>query len=192
VLREFAVLFAAMLPVASVYIKPWHEGLFFWVTVFAAIVPARRVAPRWINAAGWTAMGTMVAVHIVWAAQSVAYDIRAPFTGSKAAAAYIRRHALERVYGAGVRCVEIQPYFSSNVFANAPGGTTFWDMTKPNVWRLDGGADYVVACSTAKDPAADAVRARGDYREIAQFRGGYSWKERYLIESTEFAIFARR
>ncbi len=188
VLLELAVLTAVMLPVASMYFARWHEGLFFWAAAFALLLPARSASPRLLSAAGWTIVAAVFALHVLWTAQSLAYDVRAPFTGSRAAARFIADHGLvrKRLATAGLRCTELQPYFPRR---DAPA---FWDWTQPAVWNVPADADVVVTCSgyRADHLYGAAMRRRADYRELASFRGGYFWKDR-IAEETEFAIFER-
>lgn len=214
-LLELAVLFAALLPVASMYFARWHDGLFFWAIVFVILLPARETpASTVVDRAGWAIVAVMLAVHCVWTARSLFYDVRFNYTAARDAAVFVRDHGIDRtrLFGAGVRCLELQPYFQKNIFANwsAPGGGAFWNWSRGNRWpypepapqlgemsrwlqdQLGQRPDYVVTASGFRSDAfyRALLRRRPDYREIGKFRGGLYWKDR-VIEGMDFSIFQR-
>ena len=213
---ELIVLFAALLPVSAMYFSHWHEGLFFWVFVFVLLLPPRTERTPLLRVAGWTVVGWMLALHCLWTALSLAYDVRANFTGSRDAAAYIRAHGIEkrRLFGAGIRSIELQPYFASNIFSNhqTPQHAAFWDWSRANPWpyappgvapdrrrmsawfaaQLAARPAYFLAASGFKADGAYAAALYRDpnYRELATFSGGLFWKDR-VAERIDFTLFER-
>lgn len=215
VILEFLVLFASLLPVSSMYFARWHEGLFFWATVFVLLIPPETVAVRSpIAIAGWCAVGVMIFMQCLWSAESLVYDARMNFTGSRDAARFIASHGIDRtrLFGAGVRCLELQPYFPANVFANyrTTDGGAYWNWTRANPWpfpliqpdlpsmarwlqaQLDGRPDYFITAAgfRADHLYAATLRQRPDYRELQQFHGGFFWKDR-VVERIDFSLFER-
>lgn len=214
VLLELVVLFAALLPISSMFFSRWHEGLFFWAIVFVLLLPARAERTPLLRIAGCTVMAGILALHCYWTARSLAYDIGSNFTGSRDAAAYIRTHGIDktRLFGAGMRCLEVQPYFASNLFANykTQGDKPFWNWSHANPWpypnlepnyavmsrwlhaQLAARPDFFLASSGFRGEGSYAVtlRGRSDYREVARFSGGLFWKDR-VLEHIDFALFQR-
>src|ERR1044071_778593 len=127
-------------------LQPVARGsLFFHPHAGAAVSYSRPVANRRLRHAVTIVFALVLVRHIYWTASSYAYDATSAMTGSGAAAKYIREHHLDRtrLYGAGVRCIEVQPYFASNVFGNqrTQGGASFWDFSERNPWPYPGWLD---------------------------------------------------
>src|SRR6185436_11633228 len=70
--------------------------------------------------------------------RSYSFDLQAPYSGSQAAAEFIKSHGIDRarLFGAGFPCLGIEPYFEKNVFANYKtyGNFTFWDWSRKTPW----------------------------------------------------------
>ncbi|PYQ26759.1 MAG: hypothetical protein DMF56_22525 [Acidobacteria bacterium] len=219
-LLVFLIPTAAMLPVAALYFGLWHEGLFFFVLLFALFVAWQRTPAsperRSLDFAVLCILSIVLLRHIQWAAQSIRYDATQPFTGSRETAEFIARNHLDqaRLFGAGLRCVEIQPYFPHNIFRNyaIPGNAAFWDWSTENPWPLGNAKvtssremgqwfyqtmaqrpDFVVAAIGYRMDHlyARALIRRPDYRLIATFSGVTYWKSKQ-IEIIAFQIFARK
>jgi len=209
-----------MLPVAALYFGLWHEGLFFFVLLFALFVAWQRKPSspdrRSLDFAVVCIIAIVLLRHAQWTAQSVRYDAAHPFTGSRDAAEFIAHNHLDRtrLFGAGLRCVEIQPYFPHNVFRNyaIAGNAAFWDWSTENPWPLGNAKvtnprqmgrwfyqtiaerpDYIVAAIGYRMDHlyARALIRRPDYRLIATFTGATYWKSKQ-IEIIAFQIFARK
>lgn len=218
-LSAFLLPTIAMLPVATLYFALWHEGLFFFVLLFSLFVAWQR-QPQTGNrrsldfAVLWITILVLLR-HGQWSAQSIHYDLQHRFTGSREAAEFISNNHLEqaRLFGAGLRCVELQPYFKRNIFRNyaIPGQAAFWDWSTENPWPLGSPAvtsrlemrtwfvrtmaqrpDYVVVGSGYRMDHlyAQALAERADYRLMAAFAGATYWKSR-RIELIAFHLFAR-
>jgi hypothetical protein len=209
-----------MLPVAALYFGLWHEGLFFFALLFALFVAWQRSPSSSERRSLDFAVPCIIAIvllrHAQWTAQSIQYDATHPFTGSRAAAEFIARNQLDRtrLFGAGLRCVEIQPYFPHNIFRNytIAGNVAFWDWSTENPWPLGNAKvtnprqmgqwfyqtmaqqpDYIVAAIGYRMDHlyARALIRRPDYRLIATFTGTTYWKSKQ-IEIIAFQIFARK
>lgn len=214
-LMLFALTFAAVLVPSAVYFSPWHEGIFFFVLVTALLVSFQRpITGRRLRQAVTVLVVVVLLRQIGWTAASYEYDASSAMTGSRAAADYIRRNSIDRtrLVGMGLRCVEIQPYFSRNVFANyhAPGGAAYWDWSVRNLWPYPGPIwlerervrwmerqlaqqpDYVLVSSGFHGDRflTTTMARRPDYRRIAIFRGMFFWK-RAVIESIMFHLYKR-
>jgi hypothetical protein len=200
----YALLSLATLFVAAIYYSPWHEGIFFLVLLFGMALTFVRLSPQKRSAPLTRLVIVVFALillrHIQWTVMSLAYDSRNPWTGSAAAARYIRDHHLDEaeLFGAGLRTIEIQPYFSANVLDNYRfGGLTFWTWSSANpfpyprtsiesqsemaTWYrrlLAQKPRYVLAAIGFRDDQsyAQALRRNGDYRLMAEFPGQSYWK----------------
>src|SRR5450759_5168048 len=110
--------------------------MFAILLAFAAVEEAGR--RRAIDVAAYIVLAIALFVNCRWTYQSLRFDMRSNFTGSRDAADYIRAHGIDRarLFGAGVRCIELQPYFDHNIFANYHGGRTeaYWDWSTANDW----------------------------------------------------------
>jgi hypothetical protein len=169
-------------------------------------------APRPIDTAALLVLLVVVLRHIQWTASSLNYDMHYEFTGSERAAKFIAEHHLDRarVFGAGVRSIELQPYFEKRLYANYPG--SFWDWSSRNPWPyaagtgftpararsfydrlLAGKPDVIVAAVGFREDSiyASALRHEPDYALIGTFPGRRYWKDRQT-ELILFELFARK
>jgi len=214
-LVEYVLMTLSILPISAIYMAAWHEGVFFFALVFAILLAFERgrEMPRAMALAGQGVIVIVFLGHTWWTFASLAYDAGNDFTGSRAAAEFVREHGLDqtRLYGTGLRAMEIQPYFPRNVFRNYHRPYAFWDWTPSNPWPYRLGhtnvrgdlqrwltalraerPDYIVsalgystdsalAFALAKDPA---------YRAIAVFEGRIVWKDRAMWQDS-FVIYER-
>jgi hypothetical protein len=203
----------ATFSVATVYYSPWHEGIFFLVLLFAMFVGFGRVSPadrpKWPTRATIVVLLLILLRHAQWAANSLIYDFNTEWTGSKAAAHYIAEHHLDktRLFAAGLRTTEVQPYFRANIFANYPfAGGAFWnwsasnpmpysEITPPGLRKmgqwygamLSAKPDYVLAAVGFRYDMiyAQALNKNPDYRLVETFFGQMYWKH----EEGEIILF---
>lgn len=208
----------AAFSVATVYYSPWHEGIFFLVLLFTMFVGFGRMNRE--DRALWrtrAAMGVLVLLLLrqaQWAANSLIYDFNTEWTGSKAAAHYIAEHHLDRtrLFAAGLRTTEVQPYFRSNIFANYRfEGGAFWNWSSSNPmpyseitpaglrrmgqWygaMLAAKPDYILAAVGFRYDMiyAQALTRNPDYRSVEIFFGQMYWK-REEGEIILFQLFER-
>ena len=214
-LIAYVVMTASLLPISAIYMASWHEGLFFFVLVFAILLAYERgrEAPRVVAIAAQVVIVIFLARQARWTFASLSYDAANDFTGSRAAAEFIRERGLDkkRLYGAGLKALEIQPYFPRNIFRNYPSDKAFWDWSPSNPWpyylggeRKNGDPkawiarllaekpDYIVSAVgyTLDSNMAYALAADPEYRAIAFFEGGIVWKDRPWWEDS-FVIYER-
>jgi hypothetical protein len=213
VLGLLLLLALAVFSVATVYYSGWHEGIFFLVLLFALFVAYGRVPESDRATLPFrAATGVLLLIllrHVQWAALSLTYDIRTEWTGSKAAAQYIAEHHLDRsrLFAAGLRTTEVQPYFRSNVFDNyGYGKEGYWiwstdnpmpysEITPPGLRKmgqwytamLAAKPDYILAAIGFRHDMiyAQALRRNHDYRLVTTFFGQTYWK----MEEGEVIVF---
>jgi len=210
-ITEFVVLFAVLLPVAAIYFSPWHEGIFFWTMAFVVLLALSRPRPRTSgDVLAYAVLVIVLCSHCWWTFRSLSYDVRANFTGSRDAARYIADHGIDqsRLFGAGVRCIELQPYFPHNLFANYRDGRppVFWDFSTRNEWP---GADpdrmrewmarqfqarpdfFLISTGASSDaPYRSIMRQNRDYRLLRIFRGALYWKDG-IFQPLDFELYQR-
>jgi hypothetical protein len=169
---------------AFVYSNVWHLGILFLAWLFAMWISAERAQLQWMATFAMTAA---VAVQGVWTAKTVAFDWNNPYSGSKAAAQYLRDQGIDRknLYGFGYACVGVQPYFPENRFINFRGGgkETFydWSISFRNFEGLDElkslRPEYVLVGYKTEDERSDTgltVKQAG-YRLLKHFEGNLYW-----------------
>ena len=118
---------------AVVYSVYWHWGFLFLAWLFAIWVSANNAKLTFpVRAALWI----VIAVQCYWTFASTCFDWKNPYSGSLAAARYLQKMDLKekRLYGVGLSCLAVQPYFVKNIFANVNSGRNpaFWDWSKRN------------------------------------------------------------
>lgn len=169
---------------AVVYAQLWHFGVVFLVWIFGMWISAYRTR---LTAAALAALITAIVFQCYWTGAAVLYDWKHQYSGSSAAAQYLRQTGIasQGVYAGGYPSVAIQPYFRSNIYSDFREGG-YWDWSQRN---------------TADDPAAllesrhrefalvgykNAVEKRhwGDllpllgYRRVREFDGATFWEMR--------------
>lgn len=209
VLGTFVLLVASLVPICSLYFAVWHEGLFFIVIVFSALLAFTRAEPRDRFDLVMTGVIALVLLRsVVMTAQSYSLDMRYPYSGSKAAAEFIKAHGIDRarLFGAGFSSLAVEPYFDHNIFANyhPAGGFTFWDWSTHPPWfprpigRVDVAAQrawetaqiaqhpdfFLVAEKFPHEVLYAQMLTEAGYREIALFPGGLFWKNTVLERET--------
>lgn len=117
-----------------VYAQLWHFGILFLVWLFAIWISAYKTK---LTAPALVALLVAIALQCYWTASAVRYDWSHPYSGSRAAAAYLGP-ALGEIYAIGYSTVAVQPYFPSNIYSDYHGGA-YWDWSRRN---------------TANDPSA--------------------------------------
>jgi hypothetical protein len=120
-----------------VYAQLWHFGIWFLAWLFAIWVSAYKTR---LTAPTLVALIVAIAIQCYWTAAAIRYDWNHAYSGSLAAAGYLRQAGLPAggLYAIGYPTVAVQPYFRANIFSNYYGGA-YWDWSKRN---------------TANDPAA--------------------------------------
>lgn len=169
---------------AAVYAQLWHFGIVFLVWIFAMWISAYRTR---LTAPALAALIAAIALQCYWTGAAVLYDWKHPYSGSLAAAQYLRETGIASrgVYAVGYPSVAIQPYFRSNIYSDFREGG-YWDWSKRNT--ADNPAallnsqrrDFVLVGyknSLEKRHWADLLPLLG-YRQTREFDGGTFWETR--------------
>ncbi|GAC1330154.1 MAG: hypothetical protein NVSMB17_07230 [Candidatus Dormibacteria bacterium] len=184
------------------YFSPWHEGIVFllWIFVmwvsFAEREPAR--AHPGTRRAALVALVTTLLVQVSWTVGTVAYDLNGPYSGSQAAAAFIKARGIDRtvLYGSGFWAMALQPYFDHNIYANYHDGAPppFWLWETRNRFGTAPAylgvfhPDYILYGIKFKKERV--VPEYHGYRLVRSFPGELYWKTG-SIEAEAFVLFQR-
>jgi hypothetical protein len=218
-LRVLLLPLLALLPVYSIYRNAWHEGLFILVFLFAVVVAFQTeqgakvpetAARRATYYAACVVLIVFAVRQISWTAATFRYDLRAPYSGARDAARYLRQHDLAdaHLFAFGFGTVALQPYFDRNLFANARGSSTFWDwsvrnplIARPSVVERPIDRQRWMASMLAQHPAYFLVSRKfsfDDYRRellekagfrpVATFPGALFWKD-HVYEREDFILY---
>lgn len=143
---------------AIVYAQPWHFGILFLAWLFAIWISAAKTR---VTAPALVALIAAIGVQGYWTVAAIRYDWNHAYSGSLAAAQYLRQGGLPAggLYAIGYPSVAVQPYFPSNIYSNYHDGG-YWDWSKRN---------------TADDPAALFASDRRElvlvgYKNLAEKR----------------------
>lgn len=200
-------LFVFMLSSASlclvssvIYSQVWHDGILFLVWIFALW---RAATFRQLDWAALAALSITVAFQCHWTAESIRYDFPFPYSGSKAAAQYLRENNIpsKTLYGIGYACTGVQPYFAHNIFANFSGGdkAAYWDWSSRNHIYVHAtehlaqeAPEYVlVGYKTLTEKYLyDYVAQSSGYSELKHFQGNLFWQDE-VFEPEAFDLYRR-
>lgn len=182
-----------------VYSQVWHHGLIFLGWLFAVWIAGLRAKPGWAMLAS---LAIVIGFQCYWTVRSAAYDWSFPYSGSKAVAAYLRETNIPggRLYAIGYACVGIEPYFSSNIFADINGGRgpSYWDWSKNNHVNENSEKlatlrpDYVIVGykgTYEKELWTGEVRQSG-YQLVRHFEGNTFWRTA-VFEPESFDLYRR-
>ena len=202
--RTLAIIILPLIGVTIVsarYFGMWHEGIFFFLLLFASLLAFDRPrTARVLDVAGQVVLVLLLARNAQWAFQSLAHDLVFDFTGSKRAAAFLRERGLhhKKVYGYGIAALELQPYFERNLFDNWTLPAAYFEWSPANPWPYTRGTgesreeqlqwirrglsekpDVIVyAIGLRVDEYEKPLLAARDYRRTGSFRGDTYWKTR--------------
>lgn len=201
----FVLPMSAVLMLSSfVYYNHWHSGVIFLIWLFAMWITATRsqqTPPAYV----WLVWLTVLLPQVYWSARSIAYDVSAPYSGSKTVAEYLKSQGLQdsSIYGSGYEAISIQPYFTKNIFANYHDGQkpAFW------LWNTSNRFPQLMSSIPPERPDVLVVALRSDEEKTAaeqlirrlpdagyvlagRFDGQLFWKSSVL--ETESFLVARR
>jgi hypothetical protein len=122
--------------------RPWHWGLVFvalvgilwmdWPAPKDQVLPA----PGQPHSPAWRAILSLVLLAVVaeqaaWSLRAIRTDFAGEYSGDRDAARFLAgRIAGKKVAGFEFYAVGVQPYFSSNIFANQPREAFWWWSNK--------------------------------------------------------------
>jgi len=177
-----------------VYAQLWHFGILFLAWLFAVWISAYKTP---LTAPTILALLAAIGFQCYWTASAVRYDWSHAYSGSIAAARYLRETGLPAggLYAIGYPATAIQPYFPANIYSDFHQGA-YWDWSKRN---------------TADDPAALFASDRRElvvvgykvlpekqhwaalldllgYRRIQHFDGATFW-ETHVFEFESFDLY---
>jgi hypothetical protein len=182
-----------------VYANVWHEGMLFLAWLFAIWISGERTEPKRL---ALIAMTAVIGVQVYWALDTAAFDWKSPYSGSRAAARYMRENGIvgSRVFGFGYACVGIQPYFSRNIFPNFRDGKpqSYFDWSES--WRNFGPEDelakvrpeYVIfGLKDDEDKEKGFQQAtEAGYKLLKSFDGNLFWHTE-ILEPDAFDLYKR-
>jgi hypothetical protein len=177
---------------AYVYANVWHEGMPFLAWLFAMWIAAEALQPKWMAGAAWLGMAGVIGMQGYWAAATTGYDWANPYSGSRAAARYIRENRIVEagLYGQGFAAEAVQPYFDQNIYANFRSGekTCYYDWSE--AFRNFGDLDEVAEVKPEyvaigfKDEEEKILNGRDvrkmGYRLERHFEGNLYWHDDVL------------
>ena len=180
-----------------VYAQVWHFGIFFLAWLFAIWISSYRAT---ITKPVIAALSIVIACQLYWTAQALYYDWTEPYSGSLAAAQYLKRSGipLGGLYAIGYSSTAIQPYFSSNLYSDFDSGgrAAYWDWSKRNpaddpTWLLRSRQRATVLVGYKVDGErehwANLLHLLG-YERIQHFAGSTFWENR-TFESESFDLY---
>jgi hypothetical protein len=141
-----------------VYAQLWHFGILFLAWLFAIWISSYQTR---VTAPALLALIAVIGFQCYWTASAIRYDWTKAYSGSLAAAQYLRQTGLPPggLYAIGYPSTALQPYFHANIYSDFHGGA-YWDWSKRN---------------TADDPAALFASDRRElvlvgYKNLAEKR----------------------
>ena len=204
VLLYFLLPITGVLLLSLLYHNRWHSGVLFLIWLFAMWIAAQKSnlpTPRYIYLV-WI---LVLVPQLYWSAMTVAFDIRKPYSGSRAAADYLIAEGLaeKEVFAAGYEATSIQAYFNQNLFCNYQDGANkafwFWSATNnvPEVLStipLSRPDVLIISLRTDDQAAAAATLERSlpqsGYRLGGRFDGELYWKSS-VLESESFLVIRK-
>lgn len=185
-----------MIFTAVVYGQVWHYGILLLAWIFALWISAERTNMGWLAGA---AVAFVLGIQCYWTAASIRYDLVSPYSGSRAAAAYMGAHSIPSagVYGVGYAVMALQPYFPRNIFSNFE--TAYWDWSSRNHMAADYGnlahrrpAWVLVGYKTDEENFLwNSQVRRSGYRVVKHFEGNLVW-EGEVFEPESFDLYQRQ
>jgi len=192
---------------------PWHAGILLLVWLFAMWIsfqdrekyylPDERY-PRALRTMAIAAMVIVFLFQIGWSYQTYRYDLLKPYSGSRAAADYIKKNHLEDkvIYSTRVFSCAILPYFNSNIFNNLNGkkNPSFapWklkELRPTNCWKdlvdiVKDQPDIIIVSGVSPNAKKLLSTSRSNYRQVAFFDGAVFCKYK-RIRDDSFAFYER-
>jgi hypothetical protein len=182
-----------------VYSQVWHLGTLFLAWLFAIWISAYKAR---ITAPTVVALIAAIGFQCYWTAAAIRYDWSHAYSGSLAAAQYLRSTGYPSggLYAIGYPTTALQPYFSQNIYSDfdneANGG--YWDWSKRNtandpsaLFAADRRELVLVGYkdSAEKKRWADLLALLG-YGPARHFDGGTFWQTG-VFEAESFDLYRK-
>jgi hypothetical protein len=193
-------------------VKVWHEGILFFVWIFAAWIgfenrnDQKRTDNKSLDSIEKMFVVSLVlvlSVHLYWSFNSFKYDFKNNYSASRDIADYIKQNNLEDVtiYVTSFHSISILPYFKDNIFNNHNNKMkpSFWwwstknemiaepkwcyGNTPKNISRIVRNKPEIVIWGV-KFPHQEKLPALADYEIVATFDGAIYWKNRIYERDT--------
>jgi hypothetical protein len=114
---------------AIVYAQLWHFGILFLAWIFAIWISAHKTR---VTTTTILALVAAIGFQCYWTIDAIRYDWNHPYSGSLAAAQYLKLASPNGFpYAIGYPSVSIQPYFERNIYPDYQSG--YWDWSKRNL-----------------------------------------------------------
>jgi hypothetical protein len=196
------------------YANAWHSGILFLVWIFGLWIawPALKDS-KMLKHAAITALTVIGTAQAIEAARSGIWDIRHSYSGSAQAApalaAWRVAHPGARIAVAGFKALAVQPYYSTNIFANYQRGApepSYIVWKRGETWQpsnalleahkaMADGYDALLmsACAISPSDFADLEQTfrKDGYRATAVYSGNMEWKG-YAREDDTLIFFTRQ
>ncbi|HTW66838.1 MAG TPA: hypothetical protein VME17_19595 [Bryobacteraceae bacterium] len=182
-----------------VYTQVWHFGILFLAWLFAIWISAYKTR---LTPATLLALMAAIGFQCYWTVAAVRYDWTHAYSGSRAAAEYLRATGVPAggVYAVGYSSTALQPYFSSNIYSDFHGGAgrAYWDWSQgnpandPDALFASTRRDMVVVGYTevpVEQHWAELLGLLGYIRE-RHFEGGTFWQNA-VFERESFDLYRR-
>jgi hypothetical protein len=201
------------------HVAPWHQGVLFLMWLFAVWIGYERqslgicrggASLRLLDKLFPVVVIFVAGVQIWWSVLTIRFDLREPYSGSRAAAAYIKEHNLQNktIFLTDYHVMAILPYFQDNIFANLNNGRkpAFWWWSTSNPLIQDKAWPAGNVYETVKDikrrqpdvviagltgPKEKVVIPLPDYERTADCDGLLCWKGG-PFEASTFLILCRK
>ncbi len=182
-----------------VYAAVWHCGILFLAWLFAIWISAQKTS---LTRETIAAILIATAVQCYWTVQAVRYDWTNAYSGSLAAARYLKQEPppVDGVYAIGYPTLAIQPYFSSNIYSDyhQHASRAYWDWSKRNPAKDAAGlispappAQVLVGYTNAmeREHWAGVFGVLG-YELTHRFEGATFWRT-HIFESQSYDLYRR-
>ena len=183
-----------------VYAQLWHFGILFLAWLFAIWISAYKTR---VTVPAFLALLAAIGVQCYWTYAAIRYDWSHAYSGSPAAAKYLKQNYGPAgsppggLYAIGYPTVAIQPYFSGNIYSNYRGGA-YWDWSTRN----SGDDPAALVASDRREMAlvgykalpekqrwADVLGLLG-YGQLQHFDGSTFWQTR-VFEYESFDLYRK-
>ncbi|MGI8743733.1 MAG: hypothetical protein ACR2NN_14385 [Bryobacteraceae bacterium] len=190
-------LFALVGFAGVVYSQVWHSGTLFLAWLAAMWISGATVK---LTRAAFGALIIAITVQCYWTARTISYDWQKPYSGSRAAALYLRSTGIDHhsIRAFGYSCTAIQPYFPRSVFVNYEPGRAYWDwstrnhVNEPSALFGPAAAEYVMVGYKAR-PDMEwllGILQLSGYQQIKHFTGHLFW-QMAIFEAEDFDLYRR-
>lgn len=189
------------------YRNYWHQGVLFFLWVFALWISLQKPSDRnssKLYKGVLAGVALVLSVQVYWCIAALRSDFNHNYSASRSVASYIKTKGLEKekIFVSGWKNISILPYFNQNIFYNHNNGSSqrFWNWSVNNVTSVGAAPDVidtilcrqpdVVIFSSDHIPRNSRIPLPG-YKPVALFKGALSWKTG-VLEPESYLIFVKQ